>query len=101
MLIPHGDSIRRACALCLWETECTQTVDRNPPDIGASLQWIHGYSGTICRNNVRYSAGGDVRVDNVRLFCNLDSSKSTTTFVGVTSRTGKGEKMYPVLILQL
>eukprot|EP00752_Nemacystus_decipiens_P008508 g7598.t1 len=37
-----------------------KTVDKNPPDIGASLQWIHGYDGSTCRNNVRYSAGGEV-----------------------------------------
>lgn len=37
-----------------------QTADKNPPDIGASLQWIHGYDGSMCRNNVRYSAGGEV-----------------------------------------
>ncbi|CAM9158468.1 unnamed protein product, partial [Scytosiphon promiscuus] len=32
----------------------------NPPDVGARLQWIHGYDGFACRNNVRYSAGGEV-----------------------------------------
>lgn len=37
-----------------------QTVDKNPPDVGASLQWIHGYDGSTCRNNVRYSTGGEV-----------------------------------------
>ncbi|CBJ26175.1 conserved unknown protein [Ectocarpus siliculosus] len=37
-----------------------QTIDKTPPDIGASLEWIHGYNGSTCRNNVRYSAGGEV-----------------------------------------
>lgn len=35
-------------------------MDKNPPDVGASLQWIHGYDGSTCRNNVRYSAAGEV-----------------------------------------
>ena len=37
-----------------------QAVDKSPPDVGASLQWIHGYDGSTCRNNVRYSARGEV-----------------------------------------
>lgn len=39
-----------------------QTIDKTPPDIGASLEWIHGYNGSTCRNNVRYSAGGEVGI---------------------------------------
>lgn len=39
-----------------------QTIDKTPPDIGASLEWIHGYDGSNCRNNVRYSAGGEVGI---------------------------------------
>ncbi|CAM9623895.1 unnamed protein product, partial [Hapterophycus canaliculatus] len=34
--------------------------DKNSPDVGARLQWIHGYDGFACRNNVRYSAVGEV-----------------------------------------
>lgn len=44
-----------------------QTTNTNPPDVGASLQWIHGYDGSTCRNNVRYSAGGEVSSAETRV----------------------------------
>lgn len=45
----------------------TQSIDKSAPDIGASLQWIHGYAGRTCRNNVRYSAGGEVSLGGINI----------------------------------
>jgi WD40 repeat protein len=37
-----------------------QTVRRLPPDESLAMEWVYGYQGEKCRNNVRYNFQGDL-----------------------------------------
>lgn len=37
-----------------------QTMRRLPPDETIGIEWIHGYQGEKCRNNVHYNFQGDL-----------------------------------------
>ena len=47
------------CVLCLFQYRQTMT-DKTAPESHLQLEWVYGYRGHQCRNNLYYTATGEV-----------------------------------------